>query len=107
MSEPQAFVVLSTAPSDEVAQRIARTLVEERLAACVNIVPGVRSIYSWEGAIQDDQELLLVIKTTGARRDSVVARIQEVHSYDCPEAVALPIVAGSTAYLTWLASSTR
>jgi periplasmic divalent cation tolerance protein len=107
VSEPQAFVILSTAPSEEVAQRVARALVEERLAACVNLVPGVRSIYSWEGAIQDDQELLLVIKTSAARRDRVVARIQEVHSYDCPEAVALPVVAGSAAYLTWLGEVTQ
>lgn len=102
MSEPRGIVLLSTAPSEEVALRVARTLVEEQLAACVNVVPGVRSIYRWEGKLQDDAELLLVIKTTPARQDQAVARLREVHPYTCPEAVALPILGGNPAYLSWL-----
>jgi len=107
-SEARAAVaLLSTAPDADEAARIARTLVEERLAACVNIVPGVRSIYAWEGKVHDEGELLLLIKTTVERRDAVVARIQEVHPYSCPEAVVLPVVGGSRPYLEWVAEVTR
>lgn len=100
--EPRGVVLLSTAPSLEVAHKVARTLVEEQLAACVNLVPGVRSIYRWEGKVQDDAELLLVIKTTPARQEQAVARLREVHPYSCPEAIALPILGGNPAYLSWL-----
>lgn len=106
MSE-QAEVVLSTAPKEEEAVRIARSLVEEGLVACVNVVPGVRSIYRWEGKIHDDSELLMIMKTTPERRDAVVARIKELHSYTCPEAIALPIVGGSAEYLAWIQKMTR
>jgi periplasmic divalent cation tolerance protein len=99
---PAGVVLLSTAPSLEVAHLVARTLVEEQLAACVNVVPGVRSIYRWEGKVQDDAELLLVIKTTPAREQQAVARLRQVHPYTCPEAIALPIVGGNPAYLAWL-----
>ncbi len=103
----RGVVILSTAPKEEEAVRIARTLVEERLVGCINIVPGVRSIYSWEGKVQDDPELLMVMKTTPERRDRVIERIGELHSYSCPEAIVLPLVGGSTAYLSWLAEVTR
>ena len=103
---PEAFVVLSTAPSEEEAATIARALVDERLAACVQLVPKIRSFYRWEGEVHDDPEHLLVIKTTAARRDALIARIGELHSYDVPEAVALPIAAGSQAYLAWLSEVT-
>lgn len=103
----QAVVLLSTAPKEEEAIRIAKTLVEERLVACVNVVPGVRSIYRWEGEVQDDAELLMVAKTTVDRRDAAIARIQELHSYSCPEAIVLPVVEGSSAYLDWLQEVTR
>ncbi|HBP22163.1 MAG TPA: divalent-cation tolerance protein CutA [Planctomycetes bacterium] len=101
-----AFVVLSTAPSEEEAAAIARALVDERLAACVQLVPKIRSFYRWEGEVHDDPEHLLVIKTTAARRDALIARIGELHSYDVPEAVALPIATGSQAYLAWLSEVT-
>ena len=108
MSESsEAVVVLSTASTSDEAATIARGLVGEKLAACVNIVPGVRSIYSWDGALQDDSELLLVIKTRADRQEAVVSRIQELHSYDCPEAIVLPIRGGSKPYLTWLAEVTQ
>jgi periplasmic divalent cation tolerance protein len=100
-----AIVILSTAPNDEVAARVARALVEPGLAACVNVVPGVRSTYRWKGQVMTDPELLLIIKTRAARRDEVVAAIQQHHTYECPEAIALPIQGGSAAYLTWLAEN--
>lgn len=105
MSEP-GLVLLSTAPSADEAARLARALVEERLAACVNIVPGARSIYRWQGEVCDEPEHLLVIKTTPPRREALVARLLELHPYECPEAIALPIVAGAPGYLSWLAEQT-
>ena len=96
------WVLLSTAPSEAEARRIARALVEEGLAACVNLVPGVRSIYRWEGEVKEDAEQLLVIKTAPARRAALTQRLLELHSYECPEAIALPILAGSEPYLAWL-----
>jgi periplasmic divalent cation tolerance protein len=104
MTKPRAMVVLATAPSENEATKLAKTLVEERLAACVNVVGGVRSIYRWEGGVQDDAEVLLVIKTLPAHCEALTTRIQELHSYTCPEAIALPVVAGSEAYLSWLAA---
>ena len=99
-------VVLSTAPTAEEAAALARSLVEEGLAACVNLVPGARSIYRWEGKLCDDAEHLLVIKTSASRRDELLARLPQLHSYDCPEAIALPIEAGAPAYLRWLEEQT-
>lgn len=109
MSQPGAEgeVLFSTAPSEEEAARLARTLVEERLAACVQVVPGVRSFYRWQGQVHDDPELLLVVKTTRARREALIARLQELHSYDVPEAVAWSLDGGSPAYLSWLAEETQ
>ena len=108
MSAPttDAVVVLATAPKEEEAARIARSLVEEKLAACVNIVAGVRSVYSWEGKVQDDAELLMIVKTSTARSEQVVARILELHSYDTPEAIVLPLVGGSAGYLKWVTEVT-
>jgi periplasmic divalent cation tolerance protein len=103
----EATVILTTASKEEEALAIARALVGEGLAACVNVVPGVRSIYRWEGKVCDDAELLLVVKTTPAKQDAVIAKIQSVHSYDCPEAIALPVVAGSRKYLDWLTEATQ
>ena len=103
----EAIVILTTAPSEEEAVAIAKRLVGDKLAACVNVVPGVRSIYRWEGKLCDDAELLLVVKTTPAKQDAVIAMIQEVHSYDCPEAIVLPVVAGSRKYLDWIGEATQ
>lgn len=102
----EAVVVLSTAPDDEVAARVARALVEGGLAACVNIVPGVRSIYRWQGKLCDDAERLLVIKTRAERQDEVVAAIKANHTYECPEAIVLPITGGAAAYLAWVQENT-
>lgn len=95
-------MVLVTVPSQAAAERLARALVEERLAACVNVVPGVRSFYRWEGAVQDDPELLLVAKTSRERIAALAARVKELHDYDLPEVLALPATGGSDAYLDWV-----
>jgi periplasmic divalent cation tolerance protein len=102
MSEP--LVVLITAGSQEEAERIAQVLVAEMLAACVNVVPGVTSIYRWEGEVQRDQEWLLVAKSRRDVLDRLVERVQEIHSYDVPEIIALPLAGGSEPYLRWLDS---
>jgi periplasmic divalent cation tolerance protein len=97
-------VVLVTVSSETEAKTIARTLVEERLAACVNIIPGLTSIYRWENNICEDRELLLVIKTQGQKVAALRERIVHLHSYAVPEVIALPIVEGSARYLEWLDS---
>jgi periplasmic divalent cation tolerance protein len=95
-------VVLVTVPNREEGERIAEILVGERLAACVNLVGPIRSIYRWEGAVCRDDELLLVIKTTQARYADLEARVLATHPYQTPEVIALPIVAGADGYLRWL-----
>jgi periplasmic divalent cation tolerance protein len=102
-----ALVVLVTAPTAEKAAEIARALVEERLAACGNVVPGLRSIYRWEGKVQDETEALLVLKTARDRFDALRARVLALHPYDVPEVIALPIEAGSAPYLAWIVGETR
>ena len=97
-------VALSMAPDTDTAARIARTLVEERLAACVNVVPGVRSIYRWGGTIHEDGEVLLVAKTRADRMPRLADRLRELHPYDVPELVALPVCGGLEAYLAWVAA---
>ncbi len=101
-----ALVVLVTTPTPERAAELARALVEERLAACGNIVPGLRSIYRWEGKVQDDAEALLVLKTTRARFEALRDRVLALHPYQVPEVLALPVEAGSAAYLAWVAAQT-
>ncbi len=100
-----AVVIFITAGSAEEAERIARRLVEERLAACVNVVPGVTSIYRWEGRVHRDAEVLLIAKTVEANLPKVVRRVKELHSYDVPEVLAVSAVGGSPEYLAWLADS--
>jgi periplasmic divalent cation tolerance protein len=95
-------VVLVTAPDAETAAAIGRTLVEEQLIACANLVPGIRSIYRWEGKIADEPEVLLVLKTRASRCAAVAARVKALHPYALPEVVALPVVDGSEAYLDWV-----
>jgi periplasmic divalent cation tolerance protein len=99
-----ACVALITAPNLDEARRLARALVEEQLAACVNLLPAITSIYRWEGAVHEDREVLLLAKTTRASTDALTARVLELHSYAVPEVIVLPIVAGSAAYLRWIAS---
>ena len=94
--------MLVTAPDADTAAGLARQLVEERLVACANLVPAVRSIYRWEGAVADDSEVLLVLKTARDRLEQVAARVKDLHPYELPEVVALPIVGGSRDYLDWL-----
>jgi len=101
-SEPEVRIALITAPDQETGAEIARALVESRLAACVNLVPGIRSIYRWEGAVQEDAEVLLVVKTRADRARDLVDRVVELHPYDLPEVVMLPAVGGSLAYLDWV-----
>ena len=101
------IVVLSTCASSEEAEKVARTLVEKKLAACVNILPAVRSIYRWKGAIEDDQETLLLIKSSRALFGDLRAEIEKLHSYEIPEAIAIPIVDGLERYLEWMADVLR
>jgi periplasmic divalent cation tolerance protein len=103
----EAVVVLLTAPDAEVGSGLARTLVDERLAACVNLVPGVRSIYRWEGRIHDDAEVLLIAKTRADRCDALAARVRALHPYTLPEVLVLPTAGGSAEYLAWVAGESR
>jgi len=98
-------LVVSTAGSKEEASEIATALVEERLAACVNIVGPIDSVYRWKDGVESAQEFLLLIKTTASRALAVTARLQELHSYDLPEAIVVSIEGGSSRYLTWIAES--
>lgn len=105
-NKDDARMVYVTCPTIEVAQAIARDLLENRAAACVNIVPGLQSVYRWNGAIEIDSELLLLIKTRRARLADVEARVTALHPDAVPELVAVTIDAGSRAYLDWLAEQT-
>lgn len=96
------IVVFSTCASAGEAERIARLLVEERLAACVNIMPEVRSFYRWQGAVESAAELLLVIKSTRGRFEALRAALEKAHSYEVPEVLALAVVDGAPNYLNWL-----
>jgi periplasmic divalent cation tolerance protein len=100
-------IVLSTAGSEDEARKIARHLVENRLAACVNIVPQIESIYRWQGKVESSQEWLLLIKTTADRFPAVRDAIRESHSYDLPECIAISIEDGSAAYLEWIGQSVK
>lgn len=94
-------IALNTCGSAAEAEKVASALVERNLAACVNVLPGVRSFYRWQGKIEDDPEHLLVIKTSEEKLAALEAAITELHSYDCPELVVLPVAGGSKAYLDW------
>ncbi|HVK87000.1 MAG TPA: divalent-cation tolerance protein CutA [Kofleriaceae bacterium] len=101
-----ALVLLSTFPSADKAAEAARVLVEERLAACVNLLGEVRSIYRWQDAVSDDREALAIIKTTPERYEALAARLLSLHPYEVPELVALPVTKGHAPYLAWLAAQT-
>jgi periplasmic divalent cation tolerance protein len=101
----EALVVLCTAPTAEVAAGLARALVEARLAACGNVVPGLRSIYRWQGQVEDQPEALLILKTTRQRFPALRDELLRRHPYQVPEVLALPVEAASAAYLGWLAGS--
>ncbi len=100
-------VVLVTWPATRPAEDLARRLVEHGLAACVNVLPEMQSIYRWEGAVQQDAERQLVIKTTADRLEALEAAITAQHPYEVPEFLVLPVTGGSDRYLDWLRSSTR
>lgn len=100
-------VVLSTFPDVEKAAEVARVLVAEELCACVNLVPQVRSIYRWQGAVSEDAEALAIVKTTANRYEALARRLIELHPYEVPELIAVPLVDGHAPYLAWLAASTR
>jgi periplasmic divalent cation tolerance protein len=104
VSESEARVVLMTAPDSEQAAAWARTLVEERLAACVNLVPGLHSVYRWEGKVEEAQEVLLVAKTAADRCAALAARLEALHPYELPELLVLPVSGGSDRYLAWVLS---
>jgi len=96
------LIVLITAPSEDEAAKIARALVESRLAGCVNIIKNIRSIYSWEGKIEDEKEVLMIAKTRKKLFKALSKKVRELHSYTVPEIIAIPIVEGSPDYLKWL-----
>jgi periplasmic divalent cation tolerance protein len=101
-----ARIVLTTAGSQEEAQKIAHALVDRRLAACVNIVPQVESVYRWQGKVESASEWLLVIKTQTSAFERVHNTIKELHSYDLPECLMLEVAAGSEEYLNWIVENT-
>ncbi len=103
--DPEAIVVLVTVPTPEAGGRIARALVEERLAACVSLVPGLASTFRWEGAVQTEPEALLIVKTQRSLFAALASRIRSLHPYTVPEIIALPLVAGHQPYLDWLQDS--
>jgi len=102
---PDTLVMLCTCPDAAVAEDLARALVEARLAACVNVLPEIRSIYAWQGEVQSESEVLLVIKTTGPAFSRVKALIEERHPYEVPEILALPVERLSPQYRSWLLAS--
>jgi periplasmic divalent cation tolerance protein len=102
----QALLVLSNVPNEEMAEQLARLLVERRLAACVNILPPMRSIYSWEGKVEEAREVAMQIKSTIAHYAELEAAIKAAHPYSVPEIIAIPIVDGLPIYLDWIKQET-
>lgn len=103
---PEYVLVLTTLPGDADARGLARTLVEERLAACVNLLPPMESVFRWEGQVEEDTERQVIMKTSRGRIAALWDRLRELHPYEMPEFVVLPILDGSDAYLRWLGEST-
>lgn len=107
MNTHDALLVLSNVPDRAAAEAIARNLLQQRLAACVNILPAVRSIYRWQGAIEEAEELTMLIKSTQKHYAEMESAIRALHPYDVPEIIAIPISTGLPAYLNWIADETR
>lgn len=103
----QTLFVYVTAPNQEIAKKIAHVLVGERLVGCANIIPGIESWFQWEGKMQIEQEFAIIMKTTEANLDAVNKRIFEMHSYQNPCVVALPIVGGNPTFIDWIKSETK
>jgi periplasmic divalent cation tolerance protein len=101
----EALILLSTFPDAETARRIVRTLVEERLAACGNLVPAVESIYTWKGAVETTSEVLAVLKTTATQYPALESRLRSLHPYEVPECIAFPIAKSLPEYLQWITES--
>jgi periplasmic divalent cation tolerance protein len=101
------IVILSTCSTEEEAERIARLLLDDQLAACVSVIPRMRSFYHWQGAIESAGECLLLIKSSRELFDSVRARLEAAHSYEVPELLALPVVEGAANYMNWLGANLR
>ncbi len=102
----EAVVVYITVPNEQEGVKIARALVGEKLAGCINIVKDIRSIYSWQGRIEDEPELLLIVKSRRQLFNKIKDRVKELHSYTVPEIIAIPVVEGSEDYLNWLQEAT-
>lgn len=101
-----AVLMYATAPTKDEALRIARTIVDERLAACANVIPGVTSMYWWEGSVQEDVEAVIVMKTRGDLVQALTSRVRDLHSYQCPCVVAVPIEGGNAEFLAWIDAET-
>ncbi len=101
-TEREVFLVYITTPDEETAERLAESLIDERLAACVNLLGPIRSVYRWEGRVEKSGEQALLAKTTGARLDSLTRRVVALHPYDCPCVVAVPVSGGHPAFLDWI-----
>ncbi len=106
-AQPAVQIVLMTAPDRACAERLARSLVEESLAACVNLLPQVHSIYRWQEKVETSEEVLLVAKTCTERVDDLIARATALHPYDVPEVIACPVTQGNAAYLKWVLEACR
>jgi len=102
MADSNAIIVVITAPTRDEAQSISNLLIERRQAACVNIVPQVDSIFWWKGKVESEQECLLIVKTKASVLDTVIGLVKQIHSYDVPEVIVLPIVGGNSDYLSWI-----
>jgi periplasmic divalent cation tolerance protein len=100
------IIILITASSEGEAEKIGTALVDEHLAACVNIMPGVRSLFFWEGKTRDEREILLICKSRQPLLDRIIAKVKSLHSYTVPEVIALPVIGGSADYLAWMRDAT-
>jgi periplasmic divalent cation tolerance protein len=107
MIEEPTLLVLTNLGDIDSARRIARALVEQRLAACVNLLPGVQSVYRWQGAVEEEGEVTLLIKTSAARYAELEAAIRALHPYQLPEVIAVPIADGLPDYLDWIRQETK
>lgn len=107
MKERNSYLFLVTTPSIEEARKIGRYIVENKIAACTNLISNISSIYRWKGKIEEDAEVLLLIKTVEEKTDEVIAAIEKIHSYDTPECVGFKIDKGSKKYLKWLDTATN
>lgn len=101
------IIVLITSPSEQVGERIAQVLLKDKLAACVNIIPNIKSIYAWKGEVQNDEEVLLVVKSRAELFDHLVPAVKAIHPYEIPEIIAFPLILGSQDYLDWITNETN